>query len=93
MIQVTFKRKSQGIEKNELFSQGTENCQNLRYRNNSIEPPLQISPPLEGEFLISPLSNDPPPSNILPDSAKKEKPLIKSYKVLYNNFLHDHTYV
>ena len=37
----------------------------FRYRNNSIKPPL------EGEFFYKPLSNK-PPSNILPDSVKKE---------------------
>ena len=49
------------------------------HRNNSIKPPFQISPPLECEFLNKPpLLNKPPPSNILPDSVKKDNPLIKS---------------
>ena len=61
------------------------------YRCNSIKPPpaLQISPlsnkpPLKDEFFNK------PPSNILPNSIKKEKPLIKNS---LEYFLHDHTYV
>ena len=38
MVKVALSFKSQGIKKIELFSQGTEDCQNLGYESLSIDP-------------------------------------------------------
>ena len=42
MVQVTFRFKSKGIEEIELFFQGTEECQNLRYECLTIIDPKYI---------------------------------------------------
>ena len=42
MVQVTFSFKSKGIEEIELFFQGTEECQNLRYECLIIIDPKYI---------------------------------------------------
>ena len=39
MVKVAFSFKSKRIETLELFSQGTENCQNLRYESLIIADP------------------------------------------------------
>ena len=39
MVKVAFRRKSQGIERNKLFSQGTKNFQNLRYYSLIVVDP------------------------------------------------------
>ena len=42
MVKVAFGFKFQGIEKNELFSQGNEDYQNLRYKSLIIVNPKYI---------------------------------------------------
>ena len=42
MVKIALVFKSQGIEKIDLFSQGTENCQNLRHESLIIVNPKYI---------------------------------------------------
>ena len=42
MVKITFSFKSKGIEEIELFFQGTEECQNLRYECLIIIDPKYI---------------------------------------------------
>ena len=42
MVKIVLRFKSQGIEIIELFSQGTEGCQNLRYESLIIVDPKCI---------------------------------------------------
>ena len=42
MVQVTFSFKSKGVEEIELFFQGTEECQHLRYECLIIIDPKYI---------------------------------------------------
>ena len=42
MVKVAVRRKSQGIEKNKLFFQGSEKCQNLRYESLIVVDPKYI---------------------------------------------------
>ena len=45
MVKVSLRLKSQGIEKIELFSQGTKSCQTLKYDSLIIVNPKYIKIP------------------------------------------------
>ena len=56
MVQVAFNFKSQGIENIELFYQGTNDCQNLRYEILIIVDPKYVE--ISGLAVLNKLNRD-----------------------------------